>query len=219
MLRAPLQIAAVVALSAAPALADCPPGQPALALDPPVALGAPARVLAIGSSTTAGWGAAPGEGYPARLDALSPGVTVVAAGRGGEVAAATFTRLRDRLAEGPWTLVIWQVGVNDALRGVAEADLAATLDAGIAAIRDAGAAPLLMDQQAHPGAPDPVRYARFVALVAEAARRNGAPLIARHAAMARWSPAQRAARMAGDDFHMNGRGYACLARLIADALR
>jgi lysophospholipase L1-like esterase len=125
--------------------------------------------------------------------------------------------MRALLAANRYDLVIWQVGVNDALRAVAPDAFAATLDEGIALIRSRGARVLLMDQQTL-DAPDPARYARFVALVGAAAARHGAPLLPRHAVMAAWDAPTRAALMAADGLHHNDRGYACLAALTGAAL-
>lgn len=83
------------------------------------------KVLAIGSSSTAGVGASsPLASYPVRLEGelekLLPGVDVDVANRGisGEVAAGAAQRLRSTIAESKPDLVVWQVGTNDALRRV-----------------------------------------------------------------------------------------------------
>lgn len=205
-------------------LAPCPEGTAAPQVAHAPLLGAGARVLAIGSSSTSGVGAsAPENAYPARLEALlaaRPGaVAVMNAGRGGERAAATLARLRALLAADPPDLVIWQTGVNDALDArVDPAAFRATLDAGIAAARAAGAAVMLLDPQAFPGIPDPARYARFVAIVAEAGAAHDVAVIPRHAVMAGWDAATLAEMLSRDRFHMNDRGYACLAAIIAAAL-
>lgn len=212
-----------------PPLEACPPGQIVPTLAPAPVLrpvpDRPVRILAIGSSSTEGAGASgPRATYPARLMAdlaamLGPdGVVVDNAGRGGEKAAATLVRLAKRLSPPP-DLVIWQVGVNDALdAAVTEAAFTGTLREGIALIRAAGAVPLLLDQQAFPTVPDPARYARFVALVGAVARAEGAALFPRHAVMAAWDAATLDAMLAPDRFHMADRGYDCLAGLIAAAL-
>lgn len=212
------QIVATLLLALAlPAAASCPPGQPVPVLEPQPSV--PARILAIGSSSTEGAGASgPAASYPARL-AVHLGIAVMNAGRGGERAAETLARLKERLVAGRPDLVIWQVGVNDALDpSVPETAFTDTLREGIALIRAAGAVPLLLDQQAFPAIPDPARYARFVALVGEVARAEGAALFPRHTVMAAWDTATLDAMLAPDRFHMADRGYDCLAALIAAAL-
>ncbi len=197
---------------------SCPPGQPIPAVAHAPALTPGMRVLAIGSSSTRGGGAGPGRDYPSRLAALT-GAIVENAGRDGELASGALARLRARLAEASYDLVIWQLGMNDARdRRVAPEAFGATLDAGVAAARASGAAVLLLDLQAYPNPPDPARHALFVALVAQGAARRAVALFPRHAAMAAWDAQTLAGMLARDRFHMNARGYACLAELIAAAL-
>lgn len=81
----------------------------------------PVRIVALGSSTTAGEGSI--VAYPYRLEALlraryapqdrpHPMIDVLNRGIGGEEAPAEFQRLpKDVVAEHP-SLVIWQVGTN-----------------------------------------------------------------------------------------------------------
>jgi lysophospholipase L1-like esterase len=235
--RAGLAAAVALVLAAAPSPAAgpapcracpaCPEGQPVPLLDPAPALpapGQPLRILAVGSSTVAGAGAsAPGLAFTARLGALLSArrgpAAVTAAGMGGEAAAGALVRLRGLLAAGDFDLVIWQAGANDARDpALTEAAYAATLDAGLAAIRADGAAALLLDAQAWPADPDPARTARFAALTAAAAARAGVPLFPRHAVTAGWAPELRAAFFAPDGLHHNDRSHACLAELMAAAL-
>jgi lysophospholipase L1-like esterase len=94
-------------------------------------------IVCLGSSSTQGVGAtAPGRTYPAQLDAILkrrlPGLGVEVANRGigGEVVSDNLNRLdRDALALRP-DLVVWQVGTNDALRGLPPVELARTAEAG-----------------------------------------------------------------------------------------
>lgn len=185
-------------------------------------------VLAIGSSSTFGTGAtSPLHAYPARLEALLRAraphgdVTVVNAGVPGETADGTLDRLADRLAAQRFDLVIWQVGTNDALRGVPEADLAARLDRGVATVRDAGIPLLLVDPQYFPGIPDRAAYERTVRRVGDLAGARGVAVLRRYDVMRAWAERaddRLAAMLADDRFHMSDAGYACLAELIAAAL-
>ncbi|MGP9818482.1 SGNH/GDSL hydrolase family protein [Salinarimonas sp. NSM] len=186
------------------------------------------RVLAIGSSSTFGTGAkSPLHAYPARLEALLRAhaphgdVTVVNAGVPGETADATLDRLAGLVAADRFDLVIWQVGTNDALRGVPEAELAGRLDRGVATARDAGVPLLVVDPQYFPGIPDRAAYERTVALVSDLAGARGVAVLRRYDVMRAWAERvddRLAAMLAGDRFHMSDAGYACLAELIADAL-
>ncbi len=90
-----------------------------------IAIGAPLRIVAFGSSSTEGIGASsPANAYPARLQAdlrtklHGVEVTVVNRGIGGEHVDDMLARLeRDVIGPEP-QLVIWQTGSNDPLRGV-----------------------------------------------------------------------------------------------------
>ncbi len=108
-----------------------------------LALPATARaitILGFGDSLMAGYGLAPGESFPAQLEAalearLGTPVRVLNAGVSGDTSAGGRARLDWVLAalpEGPPDLVLLELGANDALRGidpgVTRANLAAILD-------------------------------------------------------------------------------------------
>jgi acyl-CoA thioesterase-1 len=186
-------------------------------------------VLAIGSSSTEGIGAADrSHSYPAELERLLQGrlgmgaASVENAGVGGERADQTLKRLESAVAQSRYDLVIWQVGVNDALNAsVAESEFVARLNAGIDAVQRSGAALLLLDQQWFPRIDGDERYARFVQLVSETAATRGVAVLSRWAmmrAMQAQDPALPGAMLSADQFHMNDRGYACLAGEIATQL-
>jgi acyl-CoA thioesterase I len=85
-----------------------------------------AKVLAIGSSSTAGVGASsPARTYTARLEVdlekalAGTDFDVVTHGLGGEVAQGAADRMKREVEEVKPDLVIWQVGTNDAFRHVA----------------------------------------------------------------------------------------------------
>ena len=78
--------------------------------------GGPVKIVAIGSSSTAGEGAI--LPYPGRLEAAmqarfqNPAITVLNRGKGGQEAPEELSRFEsDVIAEAP-ALVIWQVGTN-----------------------------------------------------------------------------------------------------------
>lgn len=186
------------------------------------------RILAIGSSSTEGAGASsPAASYPSRLELeLEPrlrraNVDVENAGIGGETADQTVQRLVRMVAERRFDLVIWQVGTNDAVRSGSEESFLARLRQGIAAVKASGADLLLMDQQYLDRVADPPRYRRFVDAVAAEARAEGVPLFSRYAAMRLWAGSGTGglgALLAPDGFHLNDRGYACLARDLAASI-
>jgi acyl-CoA thioesterase-1 len=180
--------------------------------------GKPLRILAIGSSSTFGAGAtSPAMSYPAQLEATLGEVMPVAvdnAGVSGEQAAATATRLSQRLAQQTYDLVIWQVGTNDALGTVSEPDLLGSLETGLAAVTKAGARLLIIDPQDYPKAKAPARYDRFVMLIDDFAQAHRIPLFARRDWM-RSQPGAGATLSSVDGLHMNDRGYGCMAQLLS----
>ncbi len=229
----PLAVLAL-ALIAAPAAArplSCPGvTQPAIAAPGLVdALQRPGgiRIVAIGSSSTAGSGATDAaHSYPALLQArlraaLGPDVTVLNRGMGGEDADAMIGRIgRDVIAERP-DLVIWQVGANAAMRQMDPVAFARFVRQGVGMLRQAGIPVVLMDNQrapriaAHPG------NRRFDAILAEiAGTTTGVSLFSRGALMDGWTAAgvPADALLISDGLHHNDRGYACVAEVLADAL-
>lgn len=87
-----------------------------------MAQSAPAiRILALGDSLTAGFGLAPEEAFPARLEralrAEGREVSLINAGVSGDTSAGGKARLDWALAAKP-TLAILELGANDGLRGL-----------------------------------------------------------------------------------------------------
>ncbi len=191
--------------------------------------GQPLRILAIGSSTTAGVGASSGDtNYPSQLArrltaALGEGrVVMVNAGVSGETGPSTLARLQSLVQTQPAPhLVLWQVGTNDVIFGGDPARLRATVADGLAAIAASGAAVVVIDQQYFPGINDLGRYEAFVAAVNAAASARGVPLLRRYAMMKQWAaedPKGFRGTLSWDSFHMNDAGYTCLADALAPAI-
>ena len=152
----------------------------------------PLRIVAVGSSSTQGVGASgPLCTYPAQLalalgDRL-PGTTVevLNKGIGGEVVADNLRRLDRDVLQKP-DLVIWQVGTNDAWRGLPLYPVQAQLRDGIGRIREQGAAPRLINPQPVPRAEDEQAIAAMSAMIAKVAKATGTPLFSRHQRMLGW---------------------------------
>lgn len=85
------------------------------------AFAAPVSIVALGDSLTAGYGLAPGESFPERLeDALKQrgfDVTVANAGVSGDTSADGLARLEWSVPDDA-DIVIVELGANDALRGI-----------------------------------------------------------------------------------------------------
>lgn len=229
-------VAFLLAAWAAPAAASdpggCPAGpRPAIVaprLAAAVARGGEVRVIALGSSSTAGAGASwPWRAYPSRLESLLrqrlPGiaVTVMNRGAGGEDVANMLGRLEaEVIAERP-DLVIWQAGANAALRGMDPARFRDRLLDGLARLRRAGIDVVLMDNQRAPRIAARPGHRTYDAILAEAAATvPGVGLFSRGALMDALAAAgvPNEALLVSDGLHHNDRGYRCVAEGLADAL-
>lgn len=233
-------IAALAAVLAAggPAAAQAPncATPPALA-----ALGAPLahtaarlgeggvlRLVAMGSSSTAGFGASSAEmSYPDRLQQdlaqRLPGVAVVVLNRGigGQDVGEELARLgRDVIAAHP-DLVIWQLGTNAVLRRDDFAADEAMTRQGVAEVQKSGSDVVLMDLQYAPRVLARPSYRKMERLIADTARDMHVGLFRRFAVMARWAETGQLAPMAmitPDGLHMTDAGYGCLAATLAEAV-
>lgn len=237
--RAVLLSVGLLLAMAAPAVAqprvDCTVPVEAVALSAPlphvtdaVSDGKGLRIVAIGSSSTAGAGAsAPERSYPARLahhlKALFPRVPVEVVNKGvnGETTGQMLARFPgDVFALSP-DLVIWQAGSNTVLRDGNYERVDREVREGVDLLRDAGIDVILMDPQyapavlARPRHPDMTR--RFQRIAAE----EKVGLFHRFGLM-RWLVETRRAGMADligpDGIHHTDAGYDCIARALAQGI-
>jgi len=102
------------------------------------AAAAPLKILALGTSLTAGYGLPPGTEMTAliakRLGAMHTNAEVINAGVSGDTSADGLSRLDWCLADNP-DAVILELGGNDALRGLAPAQTRENLDAILARLK------------------------------------------------------------------------------------
>lgn len=181
------------------------------------------KVLVIGSSSTAGVGAtSPDKTYTSRLQdemeqrLTGVDVTVVARGVGGETAAGADARLAKEIAAARPDLVVWQIGTNDAERGVDVAAFEKIAAHGLALIASTGVDVAMLDPQFVPG--DEAQYAPYIAALNEVSVRTGVPLARRFEAMRAIAKAGGSALISRDNLHMNDAGHACVAAFLAEAL-
>ena len=190
--------------------------------------GGPLTIVALGSSSTEGFGATrPERSYPSRLAALLkarlPGIAVRVLNRGvgGEMAPQMLARLeRDVLAERP-DLVIWQLGTNSVLHDHDPIGEIASAEQGIARIRATGADVMLMDLQYAPRVLLHAGYREMQHVLAAVAESDDVPLIRRFAMMRHWSEdgvMSLPAMLAPDRLHMSDASYDCLARQVAHSI-
>ncbi len=186
----------------------------------------PIKIVALGSSSTEGAGAtAPDRTYPERLETLlqaawpDVAVTVLNKGVGGQLVNDVLGRIdRDVLDEQP-TLVIWQIGTNEILRGMDEELFTAELDQGVRRILASGADLVLMDSQIAPRLRND-RLAAYDDIIARETQEQHVPLFSRTELMREWHDAvPPVAGMIGPDgLHHTDLGYACLAASLGQAI-
>jgi lysophospholipase L1-like esterase len=228
--------AALLALAApAAAKADCAAPVALTRLEAPlprtaarIRAGEPLRIVAIGSSSTAGFGAStPGKAYPpllaAELRRRLPGqkVEVLNKGIGGEEAGDMVRRLDKDVLRSGADLAIWQLGTNSVTRDHDLARFEEVVRGGLERIRRAGIDLLLMDLQyapkvtAHPQHVEMER--RLDALAAE----RGIPVFHRFALMQHWITSGQLTMkrmLSPDELHLNDLSYHCLALGLAEAI-
>jgi acyl-CoA thioesterase-1 len=111
------------------------------------------RIVAFGNSLTAGLGVAPDQSYPAqlqkRLDEAGHHYLVINAGVSGDTTAGGLRRLNWALKSQP-SIVIVELGVNDAMRGQPIASMYSNLDGIITKFREVGTVVVLAGMKIPP---------------------------------------------------------------------
>jgi hypothetical protein len=195
-------------LSAAPSVAsvsaqerDCPVPEYFYAHEPLLKKTAKALVgrrevvvAALGGASTMGSAAGGLEfAWPARLGAAlteklpSARVKVVNLAVAGQTAKRAAERLdRDVLPLKP-TLVIWETGTMEAVRGAEVDEFRLTLQTGIDKLRAAGAELVLMNMQFSRASEAVIHFEPYLAAMQELADVNDLPLFRRHSIMRQWA--------------------------------
>lgn len=135
-------------------------------------------VVAFGDSLTAGYGLAPEDVFPVRLEQALRAQRIVAqvvnAGLSGDTTTGGLARIEWSLSNNP-DLVIVQLGGNDALRGMDPAVTRSNLDALLGKITARGISVMLAGMYAPPNMGD--TYAReFNAIYPDLAKAHDVPL-------------------------------------------
>jgi lysophospholipase L1-like esterase len=186
------------------------------------------KVVALGSSSTAGSGASGVSAtYPSRLDSeldnRFPGrdAQVFNFGKGGQLAQDMLARITADVLPVKPSLVIWQTGVNDAIQGVPLNEFRQTLTTGIKILLDASVDVVLIDMQYYPRSERVAGYGDYLKVMREAADQFKIPLLRRFAIMKYLIKSGQFTSdqlLASDAFHLNDLSYGCLATLLADAV-
>jgi lysophospholipase L1-like esterase len=190
--------------------------------------GLPVKIVAIGSSSTAGAGASsPAMNYPSRLAVefkeLFPraAVTVINRGINGEESRDMVARFeRDVFAENP-DLVLWQVGSNSVLRDRPLGEATTSLKEGLRRLREAGSDVVLINPQYAPKVITKHDVESMVDLIAVTAKETNVDLFERFAVMRYWRLTEDipfSTFLSADELHMNDWSYSCVAKLLANAI-
>jgi acyl-CoA thioesterase I len=185
-----------------------------------------AKVLAIGSSSTAGIGASsPTRTYTARLEADLEGALkgtdfdVIGHGLSGEVAQGAADRMKREVEEVKPDLVIWQVGTNDALRHVALDGFKNCLKKTLTWLKEQHLDVILINPQYGDALVKDAYYEEVVAAIAEIARDAQILLVDRFDTMRKLQHEQGDRfYLSADNLHMNDEGYRCLAEQLATTI-
>ena len=212
-------------------LCAAPPGIDALEHPPThirerIAKGLPLKIVAIGSSSTFGTGATSrATSYPSRLEAelkaKLPGVpvTVLNKGIGGEEANQMAARFdADVIDENP-DLVLWQVGSNSVLRD--HPTPGEIIRQGVERLKASGTEIILINPQYAPKIISRPGVGQSVDVITATAHDEEVGLFDRFSVMRYWVETEHMAFeqfLSPDLLHMNDWSYACIAKLLANAI-
>jgi acyl-CoA thioesterase I len=193
-----------------------------------LAAGLPIRIVAIGSSSTAGAGASsPAASYPSRLEVELrrhfPGhaLTVINRGVNGEEASDMLARFDSGVIPEHPHLVLWQVGTNSLLRDRPIDPAAPVIHQGIARLKAVHADVVLIDPQYAPKVLAKSLVDAEVTLLASIAKQEKVGFFDRFALMRRWHDVDGLpfeTFVSPDGLHMNDWSYACFAKWLGVAI-
>ncbi|HMB48347.1 MAG TPA: arylesterase [Afifellaceae bacterium] len=136
------------------------------------------RIVALGDSLTAGYGLAPGQGFPAQLqralDAAGHKVDIVDAGVSGDTASGGLARLDWSVAPDADAVIV-ELGANDALRGIGPEVTRKALDEIVARLNARNLPVLIAGMVAPPNMGDDYGD-RFNAIYSDLAEKHGTSL-------------------------------------------
>jgi lysophospholipase L1-like esterase len=193
-----------------------------------IAEGRSLKIVALGSSSTAGIGAtSPANSYPSRLEAElreqypDMQIDVVNRGVGGEDAREMLARLdRSVLAERP-DLVLWQVGTNAIVDEEGISEEAYLIRKGLARLKAAGVDVILIDPQYSPAVIGRPKAGAMVRMLESVAQGANVPVFRRFAIMSHWRTVENLPFdhfIVKDGLHMNDWSYGCIAKLLATSI-
>ena len=212
---------------------DCPVPERFYTFEPPLTKTAKALaggrevvIAALGGASTVGLAAGgPGLAWPARLAAALAGrfpsarTKVVNLAVARQTAKAAAERLdRDVLPLKP-TLVIWETGTMEAVRGSDVDEFRETVQAGIDELRAAGAEVVLMNMQFSRDTDAMIEFGPYLIAMRHLADANDVPLFRRRGIMRYWAESDLLdlrAREGEKRRQLAAKLYDCIGRAMAD---
>lgn len=185
-------------------------------------------IIAIGSSSTEG-SDLPDKtlAYPTHLQRqltvrLGTGlVRVLNKGRGGETMTETVSRFQGDVAGERPDLVVWQLGVNDVVRGKDMAESARNIENGMSILKTIGAPVVLMDMQLAPRVTASAQLPMMRTMLKNAAAKFDAVLWSRFDLMdkiVKSGDAKIADLIRHDGLHMTVPMHVCTGIVLADMI-
>jgi acyl-CoA thioesterase I len=188
----------------------------------------PVRILVIGGASTKGAAAgAPENAYPSRLQAAlqkrfpDVPITVVNQGMPRQTARQMVRRFPAEVSEDEPTLIIWEVGISDAVRGVDLDEFASALQAGIDLTKNRAIDLMLVDMQFSRKATTVIDFDHYLDTIRRVGEMSNVYVFPRFAVMRNWSeenvfdyddvPESERARLAAQV-------YECLGRALAEVI-
>jgi hypothetical protein len=183
-------------------------------------------IAVLGGSSTLGRAAGgSGQAWPAHLETALAGRFSSAGHKVFNLAVARQTakevvdRLdRDVLPLKP-TLVIWETGTMEAVRGTGVHEFRDTVQAGIDKLRAAGAEVVLMDTQFSRATDAVIHFEPYLVTMRDLADVNDVPLFRRHGIMRHWAESGFLDLRGRDDEkrrQVAAKLYDCIGRAMAD---
>ena len=182
--------------------------------------GQPVTIVALGSSSTSGFGTF-GPGYPevmkAELSRRHPSmrINVINSGRILDTMGGMLARFDTDVLKYKPDLVVWQLGTNTVVWHGIASNAKQSLRKGVERLKKANADVILMDLQDSPVVrTKPARFA-MEKLIASVASEAGVGLFPRYRLMQRAHANGVEGLVAFDGLHNSGDGYLCIGRALA----
>jgi hypothetical protein len=184
------------------------------------------RIAALGGSSTMGVAAGGLEfAWPARLASAlaerfpSARTKVINLAVGRQTAKRAVERLDHDVLPLKPTLVIWETGTMEAVRGTDAEEFRQTVQTGIDKLRAAGAEVVLMNMQFSRATEAVIHFAPYVAVMRELADVNDLPLFRRRGIMRHWAESGALDLRAGEgekSRELAAKLYDCIGRAMAE---